>query len=85
MQFPKRCGFLFLEYRTMDEVQKPSSPELQHAPSHVPSTRREVVSPAAGNNATAISYRDSEYTVGGNPDAKANTAPATNFVLDRHL
>jgi hypothetical protein len=29
IQFPKRCVFYFLEYRTMDEVQKPSNSEVQ--------------------------------------------------------
>jgi hypothetical protein len=28
LQFPKRCVFLFIEFRTMDKVQKPSSNEL---------------------------------------------------------
>jgi hypothetical protein len=35
IQFPKRCVLLFLEYRTMDKVQKPSSPE-RHVPSSEP-------------------------------------------------
>jgi hypothetical protein len=46
----------------------------------VPSTRREVASSAAANNATAKSYRDVVRTVGGNPGARAVTAPARNFL-----
>ncbi|XP_023708051.1 synaptosomal-associated protein 25 [Cryptotermes secundus] len=49
--------------------------ELQQAPSHVQSTRREAATSAT---ATAKSYRDVVWAVNGNPSVSKATAPGMN-------
>jgi hypothetical protein len=61
------------QLRTDKGTLKTQLRDLQQAPSYVPSMRREVVSSAAANNATAKSYGDFVCTVDGNPGATAST------------
>jgi hypothetical protein len=70
------------QIRVDNDTLKTQLRELQKAPSHVPSTRRDAASSAIANNATAKSYRDVVCAVGGNHSVTVVTAPPRNSLLE---
>jgi hypothetical protein len=73
------------QLRNDNETLKIQLRDLHQAPSHMPLIRREVASSAAGNSATAKSYRDVVASMGGNPGATVVSAPPRNSVPESSI